>query len=132
MLLDRITKDLSEAAKAFQLRGLRAEVLASNIANADTPKFKAKDFDFRVALARATQVSRMEMTRTDRAHYSVEASSSAAPKMMFRTPNQMSIDGNTVEVDIEIAKFSENAIRYQAAMTFLNEEIQHIRSAIQE
>ena len=130
VLIDKIAKQIEEAGRAFQLRGLRAEMLASNIANADTPNYKARDFDFRTALNRAIHASQVQMKKTDDAHISTRSFEIQRPQAMYRIPVQMAIDGNSVEVDMEVAKFSDNAIRYQAALTFLNEEIEHVRSAI--
>lgn len=102
---------------ALALRGQRMGVLASNIANASTPGFKAKDIDFRQALASATSTSG-----------DVDASADAAT--MYRVPNQPSMDGNTVELSQEQTAFAENAVQYQTTLSFLNGRISQMTRAL--
>jgi len=130
MILDKIARTLSDAAQALNLRAKRSEVLASNIANADTPHYKAQDFDFRSALTRATQKSDLLLTQTHEAHLDRSPAAPGSFRIQYRIPAQASIDGNTVEVDAEVGRYSDNALRYRAAMTFLNDEISHVRIAL--
>lgn len=130
-MLDRIARELSEAVQVLNLRARRAELLASNIANADTPHYKARDFDFRAAMTSAMRKSELPMARTQSAHLESSAMAPSAVRVQYRVPVQPSIDGNTVEVDAEVGRIADNALRYQAAVTFINGEISHIRMALQ-
>ncbi len=112
------------------MRARRSEVLASNIANADTPHYKARDLDSRSELTSAMQKSDLLLTRTHDAHLDPRPAAPGSFRLQYRIPAQSSIDGNTVEVDAEVGRYSDNALRYRAAMTFLNDEISHVRTAI--
>lgn len=113
--------------QALTMRVRRNEVLANNIANADTPHFKARDLDFRQALSE--QSGRLRLARTSSRHLS-EPASGPAGELLYRVPMQPSLDGNTVEADVEQAAFAENAIQYQASLMFLSGRINGLRSAI--
>lgn len=104
--------------QALILREKRAEVLASNLANADTPGYKARDIDFRAVLQKSMSGGHA-MKRTQEGHISPTDNLLGAT-MMFRNPNQASLDGNTVESQVEQAKYSENAVRYTASLRFIN------------
>lgn len=130
MILDKIVRYFSESTHALNLRARRSEVLASNIANADTPHYKARDLDFRSALTSAMQKSDLLLTQTHDAHLDPRPAAPGSFGLQYRIPAQSSIDGNTVEVDAEVGRYSDNALRYRAAMTFINEEISHVRTAI--
>lgn len=129
-MLDRIDRHLQPNIKALNLLARRSEVLAANIANADTPNYKARDFDFRAAMAGAMSGSRLEIQRTSPSHMQQRGAAPGMPRLQFRAPAQPSIDGNTVELDAEVARFSNNAIRYQAALTFMNSRISGLRTAL--
>lgn len=121
---------LSDHAGALSLRAYRGEVLASNIANADTPNYQARDFDFPAALRKAMSgVQRVRLSRTSERHLGGSGQAAVAD-LRYRVPVQPSIDGNTVELDTELAQFSDNAMRYQATLTFLNERIRSMRTAL--
>jgi flagellar basal-body rod protein FlgB len=130
-MLQALDAFLSPQLAALDLRARRTEVLSSNIANADTPNFKARDFDFASAL-RAVQSgqSRMEVTRTSPGHLPGHGSPGPLMALQYRIPAQPSIDGNTVELDSELAQFSDNALRYQADLTFLGQRLNTLRTAI--
>lgn len=130
MILDKIARHSSESTQALNLRARRSEVLASNLANADTPHYKARDFDFRTALTSAMQKSDLLLTQTHDAHLDVRPAAPGSFRLQYRVPAQASIDGNTVEVDAEVGRYSDNALRYRAATTFINDEISHVRIAI--
>ena len=116
---------------ATLLRARRAEVLANNIANADTPGFKAHDLDFASMLKGEQAVaSGLAMQTPQAGHQQLLADPSMAADMMFRIPNQPSVDGNTVEVQEEMARYSENAIDYQASFDFLNRKFKGLTKAI--
>lgn len=129
-MLDRIDRHIAPNLKALNLRAFRSEVLAGNIANADTPHYKGRDFDFRAAMRGAMAASNLGVTRTAAAHLEPRGGAAGAPRLQFRIPAQPSIDGNTVELDAEVSRFSDNAIRYQAALTFMNSRISGLRTAL--
>lgn len=114
--------------QALSLREKRSEVLASNLANADTPGYKARDLDFQAALKKALP-NNSAMERTQQGHISANDRLLGAT-MMFRNPNQSSLDGNTVESHIEQAKYSENAVEYQASLRFINGKFSGLISAL--
>ena len=129
----RIDRSLDFQEKALGLRAHRQQVLAGNIANADTPHYKARDFDFSTALqeALAGQGSGdLRLSKTSVRHLDGAAGSGPA-RLLYRMPTQDSADGNTVEMDVERAQFSENAIRYEAGLTFISGKIKTMLSAMQ-
>lgn len=129
-MLDRIDNHIAPNLRALNLRAFRSEVLAGNIANADTPHYQARDFDFRAAMRGALAASGVGMARTAPAHLEPLGTAAGMPRLQFRAPTQPSIDGNTVELDAEVSRFSDNAIRYQAALTFMNSRISGLRTAL--
>ncbi|MBV1788853.1 flagellar basal body rod protein FlgB [Marinobacterium sp. D7] len=115
---------------ALLLRARRAEVLANNIANADTPGFKARDIDFAAVLRGEQDQLSTEPAQTQAGHVGEFIEPDFAAELMFRTPSQPSVDGNTVEVQEEMARYSDNAIRYQSSFTMLNSKFKGLVSAI--
>ena len=120
---------------ALLLRGRRAEVIANNIANADTPNYKARDMNFSEVLQRqaggsTTGMSDVKIQRTASGHMSGFVEPDLAADLMFRNPTQPSIDGNTVEVQEEMARYTDNALRYQASFRFLNDKFSGLIGAI--
>ena len=118
---------------ALGLRAQRQQIIAGNIANADTPNYKARDFEFTTALNAAVAgraSGGVPMAATAPGHIRAGVESGLA-NLMYRTPTQSSVDGNTVEMDHERSQFSENAIRYEAGLTFLTGRIKTMLSAIQ-
>jgi flagellar basal-body rod protein FlgB len=133
--LDRMTATLDFQAAALSLHAERAKVLASNIANADTPNYQAKDFDFSQALALATARTgspgnATTPARTHPAHLASPGSAEPTPALQYRQPLQSALDGNTVDLDAERAAFSENSVRYEATLRFLNSQIKTMLTAI--
>ncbi len=114
-------------APALQLRAQRAEMLASNLANADTPGFKARDIDFSRALEQAKVGTELQATRPG--HISGTHTTGRA-ETLYRVPSQPSLDGNTVDTQVEQSRFAENAMRYQATLRFLNGKIDGIQKAL--
>ena len=107
-------------------------MLASNIANADTPNFKARDFDFAAALSGAMGArERVDLARTSPRHLSGAAQRAGMPATQYRIPVQPSIDGNTVEIDTELSQFSDNAVRMQADLSFMSAHLRDLQTAIQ-
>lgn len=112
--------------QALSLRSQRNTVIANNIANADTPGFKARDFDFKTALAQAggQSVGGEQVRVTHSRHLGAGDGPGSAGPLLYRVPLQPAQDGNTVETDREQAAFAENSVRYQASLQFLNNRIQ--------
>jgi flagellar basal-body rod protein FlgB len=116
--------------QALMLHGQRLSVLASNIANADTPGFKARDIDFGAVLSQTSGETQLPMQVTDGAHITLNDGELPAGELKYRTPYQASLDGNTVEMPVEQAAFSENNVRYQASLNFINLTISSMQLAI--
>jgi flagellar basal-body rod protein FlgB len=118
--------------RALQVRSARGEVLANNLANADTPNFKARDIDFREALSQAQQQGSgsSAMKTTHARHMSGFAEATTESFLKYRLPTQPSLDGNTVETHVEKAKFMENAMQHQATLEFIDSKISGIRGAL--
>ncbi len=127
-----IDPNMSFQSRALELQSERARLLASNIANADTPNYKARDFDFQQAMAAAqgTVAGQLPMTRTSAAHLAGPSGATLGPPLLYRTPMQNSVDGNTVDIDVERANFAENAVKYEATLRFLNGHIKQRMTAI--
>jgi len=123
-------KALGIHADALQVRSRRLELLASNLANADTPNYKARDIDFRAALGHAQQGEAVAMRRTHAGHLPSGGAAGHAVEPQYRVPSQPSLDGNTVDTQLEQAAFSENAVQYQASLDFLNSRFQGLRTAL--
>ncbi|MFW1676703.1 flagellar basal body rod protein FlgB [Pontibacter sp. JAM-7] len=116
---------------AVLFRSRRAEVLANNIANADTPNYKARDLDFAAVLdGMVDQQPVMRPAVTNASHQTDLLSPDYAADLMFRLPQQPSVDGNTVELQQEMARYTENAMDYQASFQLLNRKITGLKSAI--
>ena len=117
--------------KALVVRSQRAELLASNIANSDTPGYKAKDIDFKAALESAQQGQQSANgLKATHSNHIQPASTSAAVETLYRVPNQASLDGNTVDSQMEKSAFAENAMRYEASLTFLNGKFRGLLTAL--
>ncbi|MDO3385085.1 flagellar basal body rod protein FlgB [Gilvimarinus sp. SDUM040013] len=115
---------------ALKLRSQRAEVLANNLANADTPGFKARDFDFSGALAEASKSQPFAMAKTANAHMNAFGADASAHSLAYRTPHQPSIDGNTVEDQVEHAEFMKNALEFQTSFMMLNKKFKGLSKAL--
>lgn len=119
---------------ALSLRGQRQQLLASNIANADTPNYKAKDIDFASTLTNALHLNANQkapvVERTDVRHLGLKNSLGEAPTL-YRGNGQGNIDGNTVDMDAERNAFTDNAVRYEASITMINMQIRNMLAAIQ-
>ncbi|BCX88650.1 flagellar basal-body rod protein FlgB [Methylomarinovum tepidoasis] len=114
--------------QALQLRARRTEVLASNLANSDTPHYKARDFDVD-RLLRGPDAPKLPLQKTSPDHLSLD-DEDARFRLLYRVPQQAALDGNTVEEHIEQAKFAENALRYQASLRFVNGKFSGLMTAI--
>jgi len=114
-------------AQALRLRAKRAELLAANIANADTPNFKARDIDFKAALKDANPKEGIAKTHVGHIN---PGGSQGKLNLLYRIPVQSNIDGNTVDLHRESAEFSENALHYDASLNFINSRIRSLMSAL--
>lgn len=115
---------------AVTVRVKRAEILANNIANSDTPNYKARDLDFQSMLDGAMGTQQLQMAQTQSGHNSSVISPDFASELMYRIPNQASVDGNTVDLQEEMARYTENAVDYQASFHFLNKKFKGLTNAI--
>ncbi|HJW55545.1 MAG TPA: flagellar basal body rod protein FlgB [Burkholderiaceae bacterium] len=120
---------------ALSLRAQRQQLLASNIANADTPNYKARDIDFSKTLQGV--LSRTDrpapgLVKTSEAHLSgQDGANIAGSPLLYRSVQQGSIDGNTVDMDVERNQFTDNAVRYEAGLTMISAQIKSLLAAIQ-
>jgi flagellar basal-body rod protein FlgB len=133
-MINRLDEALRFQQTALSLRAARQELLASNIANADTPNYKAKDVNFASALQNALTgtAAALPVAQTSPMHLQGNAGQNilGAP-VMYRKPLQPSADGNTVDMDAERAQFADNALRYEASVRFVSDELKDIQAAIQ-
>ncbi|WP_157314146.1 flagellar basal body rod protein FlgB [Chitinibacter sp. GC72] len=131
-MLGKIDNYFRNQETALKMRSYRQEVLASNIANADTPNYKARDFDFKAAFdtARAGQQTAMLAVSNPRHLQPSTQIDIFSPELKYRNERQPSIDGNTVDMDTEMKEFTDNAIRYQAAVTFVQRRIESMKTAL--
>lgn len=122
--------------QALTIHSRRSEILAGNLANADTPGYKARDIDFKAALQAVKSDLDAGSLNTSNARHITSTGVTAGRvddvlgEMKFRTPSQPSMDGNTVDPLLEKAQFMENALRYQTSLQFLGGKIKHLKSAL--
>lgn len=114
---------------ALRVYQRRHQVLASNLANADTPGFKARDIDFKTALQEAGSSGPTQMQSTHARHMGGGMEAPGGEKL-YRVPNQPSLDGNTVDPDIEMSNWAENVLRYQSSLQFTSGRFSSMKQAI--
>lgn len=134
-MIDRIDDHLRVQRAALGVLTYRQELLASNIANADTPHFKARDVDFKGALDTALAGRRsggIGLAATSSAHITGAPAAPFASAIRYRSEFQPSVDGNTVHMDIERGAFAENALRLEAAMTFITMSFKTMQMAMSQ
>jgi flagellar basal-body rod protein FlgB len=135
-MIDKLDAALRFNSEALNLRARRQEVLAANIANADTPNYKARDFDFASTLERVVdegrQTQSLGMTTTSGRHLAGEAAALPDQDLLYRVPTQSSIDGNTVDMNVERVNFADNALRYESNLTVMSAKIKTLLSAVQQ
>jgi flagellar basal-body rod protein FlgB len=118
-------------ADALKLQSKRMEVLANNLANVDTPNYKARDIDFKTALANAGGANApVTLTTTNPGHLGTDTTADANANLKYRVPLAPSLDGNTVDAQQEQSAFAENTVRYQATLTFLSASFKGLMTAI--
>ena len=123
-MINNIEQSLKFQGEALKLRAARQSVIASNMANADTPQYKAVDFDFNRALGDALKAR-------SGAGAGAGAGNAAQPRIEERAGAEAGADGNTVNMDTERAAFMDNAVRYEATLRFINGKLKTMLSAIQ-
>jgi flagellar basal-body rod protein FlgB len=139
MNVNRLTSTLDFQAQALTLRAERQRVIASNIANADTPGYQARDLDFSAALKAATnqlpgaaQMAQMaQMATTQAGHMALPGGVSATEAALrYATPSQTNLDSNSVDMDRERASFAENSVKYEATLRFINGHVREMLDAM--
>ena len=130
-MLDKLTSPLNLQGNALMLRAERQRVIASNIANADTPGYKARDFNFAQALQQAgeTRGGGAQGTSNPR-HIPLQAAGSGAGQPGYALQSEPALDNNSVDMDRERAAFMDNAVRYEATLRFINYQSRTLQSAI--
>ncbi|SKB91718.1 flagellar basal body rod protein FlgB [Luteibacter sp. 22Crub2.1] len=134
-MIDSSDKLFGVHAQALGLWQRRAEVISSNLANADTPGFLARDLDFKKAMTAATGATdghTLQMASTEAGHIggNPAVALDQANKLAYRAETQPTMDGNTVDTQVEQSQFAANAIHYQASLSFINAQIHTMRLAI--
>lgn len=141
-MIDQLDAAFKFGQEALNLRGYRQQVLSSNIANADTPGYEARDMDFAKTLTSALKKgghdesgkSGLQLVTTSAGHIAGQASGSNGGdfygQLAYRNPLQPSLDGNTVDIDTERVNFADNALHYEAGMTMVTGEIKGMLAAI--
>src|SRR5690554_4282128 len=137
-MFDRIGENFQFNQTALALRQQRQEVLAANIANADTPHYKARDFDFNKALKEAMggggsmSLPATELALTATRHIPGKAQGKGTAELLYRQPLQPSLDGNTVDMDVERVQFADNTMHYQSNLNVLSQRIKTLMAALQQ
>jgi flagellar basal-body rod protein FlgB len=139
IMINKLDDALSFHQAALRVRGQRQELIAANIANADTPNYKARDIDFKSAMqSAAAGISReiLNTAKTSAQHLdgvssSVSSTNGAPGEPLFRPIIQGSVDGNTVDMDVERNQFADNGIRYEASLTMINTQLKQMLAALQ-
>lgn len=135
-MINKLDKELNFHHQALSLRTARQELLSSNVVNADTPNFKAKDIDFasvlREKLSLTANMNNVGLTKTSPMHIGVNTNGALDDSLLYRVPLQPSADGNTVDMDMERTRFADNSIKYDASITFITNEFRNLTKAMQE
>ncbi|MBJ7220405.1 MULTISPECIES: flagellar basal body rod protein FlgB [unclassified Brenneria] len=136
-MLDKLDAALRFQQEALNLRAQRQEILAGNIANADTPGYQARDIDFSTELTKAIEQGRasgseLSLAVTSSRHIPAQTSSPPSLDLLYRIPDQPALDGNTVDMDRERTNFADNSLRYQTSLTVLSGQIKGMTSVLQD
>jgi flagellar basal-body rod protein FlgB len=134
-MINRLTGKLDFQAQALVLRAERQRVIAGNIANADTPGYVARDFDFAQALKEAQGGGSGGFRLAENAGVAGGAPTAAggspqAPRLNYAVPSQTNLDGNSVDMDRERAAFVDNALKYESTLRFINGSVKHLMDAM--
>lgn len=131
-MLDKLSEGMSFNRQALSVLQERQKVLSSNIANADTPHFKARDIDFSSQLSKALgSTDQLALAKTSKSHIEHPASTTES-SVKYRIPSQASLDGNTVDMDTERAQFADNSVRYQISLQLINGYFRGMKAAMQD
>ncbi|CBG87906.1 flagellar basal body rod protein FlgB [Citrobacter rodentium] len=135
-MLDKLDAALRFQQEALNLRAQRQEILAANIANADTPGYQSRDIDFASELKKVMVRGRQEtggisLALTSAQHIPAQAFSSPSTELLYRVPDQPSLDGNTVDMDRERTQFADNSLKYQMSLTALGGQIKGMMNVLQ-
>ena len=129
--MQRLTDALDFQAQALVLRAERQRLIASNIANADTPGYVARDMDFARALREATgQAQAVAAAVTQPRHLAVAGGARSEPQLMYTRPAQDNLDRNSVDMDRERAAFADNTVKYEATLRFINAQARTMLDAM--
>ncbi len=136
-MLDKLDNSLRFQQQALSLLNQRQDILASNIANADTPGYLARDIDFSQQLKKAMSngpqaTAPLALKLTTNKHIAASAPAMHSSQLLYRVPDQPSADGNTVDMDRERVSFVDNSIKYQSSLTMLGGEIKSMMSVISQ
>ncbi|ACY84068.1 flagellar basal body rod protein FlgB [Edwardsiella piscicida] len=136
-MLDKLDAAFRFQQEALNLRAQRQEILAANIANADTPGYQARDIDFASQLSRVLEQGRPDgsgiaLSLTSSRHIPAQTLQPPSLDLLFRVPDQPSLDGNTVDMDRERTQFADNSLRYQTDLTVLSGQIKSMMSVLQQ
>lgn len=136
-MLDRLTSSLDFQAQALSLRAERQRLIASNIANADTPGYQARDFSVGSALrasgAAGGGSTVVTLSATAQGHLDLNGqapSSTPEPQLLYASPSQTNLDSNTVDLDRERASFADNTVQYEASLRFISSQVRTLLTAI--
>ncbi|QWT46274.1 flagellar basal body rod protein FlgB [Azospira inquinata] len=132
-MMSKLDQEINFQHQALNLRAYRQQILATNIANADTPNYKARDIDFSSALGAALagrEPSSLALKTTSSRHLN-GAQSGGPAELLYRQSYQPSADGNTVDMDVERSSFAENSVQYEALVQFIGDKFKTMRLAIQ-
>ncbi len=133
-MASRIDQELNVSQTALGLRAYRQELLASNIANGDTPNFKARDIDFKSSLNAAlggSAATQLPLAQTAAGHLPASGGNRYGAALQYRTDYQSSVDGNTVNMDVERGAFAENALHMEALLSFVRDKFKDLNAAVQ-
>jgi len=132
MQLSRLDKEFDFQSQALKLRAYRQQLLASNVANADTPNYKAVDINFEQELKRIAGKNggALKLETTNQNHLQSNSGNTTGAKVLYRTNTEANIDGNTVNLDVERAKLAENAFRYENTVRSISGDFRTLTTAI--
>lgn len=135
-MLDKLDAALRFGQEALNLRAQRQEILAANIANADTPGYQARDIDFASQLQKVMAQGRADgsgiaLNLTSARHIPAQSTQPPSLDLLFRVPDQPALDGNTVDMDRERTHFADNSLKYQTDLTLMNGQIKSMMSVLQ-
>lgn len=136
-MIDKLDALFAFQQQALSIRESRQTVLSANIANADTPGYQARDIDFNRQLQQAMNNGAVKgkgvaLAVTSTGHIEGHGGKQPALDLKYRVPYQTSMDGNTVDMDIERSQFADNTLKYQADLTFINSRVKSMLAVLQQ